>query len=145
MEILYNERYAKIEQTEQGNVILFKVIGYITHPEFITMVEAINKIIEDYNITGILTDTTEMKVLSQENEKYNNEVLQPAWIRLGVKKNAILMPTNAFAKYNLESITKHYKKVSNESNQKGFDVKVFDQLDAAYQWILNEQEETNLS
>lgn len=119
-----------------NSILEYKIIGFVN----INLAKLIKeKIVFAIRTTGtkkIITNVSEMKIISEDAQKYNEKELIPAWHKLGIKYNAIVMSSHIFGKLSTEKITEEYKKSKAET---GFITKMFDNHELALEWIAKQQ------
>ncbi len=118
-----------------NNILFCKLSGFVNLSVIkvfdAEMVTAIRKT----KAKKIITDTSDMKVIAKDAQKYNEENLVSNWHRLRIKYNAIILSSSIFGKLSIEAIKDNS---DNSKTQSGFLIKMFDSFEDAFEWIDNE-------
>ncbi len=122
---------------DSGNGILFCKLSSFINLNVIKifdteMVSAIRKT----KAKKIISDTSDMKIMANDAQEYNNDNLIPNWKRLGIKYNAIILPSSIFGKLSAQALKENY---DNSKTQSGFIAKMFSNYKSAFEWITEQK------
>jgi hypothetical protein len=130
---LFESQQLTIKDTEAG-ILYYKLIGFVN----MELMQVLDKeLIEAIRKTGakkIITDTREMKVVATDAQKYSSENINPTWERLGVKFNAIIMPSNVFGKWTAKALTEKHE-IRTQNSKTGFLINFFETEPDAINWL----------
>ncbi|MEL6559201.1 MAG: STAS/SEC14 domain-containing protein [Bacteroidota bacterium] len=90
----------------------------------------ISNLIAEKNIEGWVAEISNFGVVSKENKDWVNTVWFPSVIGAGLKRMAVVIPSNIFGKMSAEEVL---AKVTDQVH-----IKHFDKLDSARAWIKSE-------
>lgn len=86
---------------------------------------------EEFKCTKWLSDDRNNVVLSIDDRNWAFTYWEPRVIKAGWKHWALLPPNEVFGKINMKLVGKHYTEL-------GINLKLFNEYDTAYKWILNQ-------
>jgi len=131
MDFLHNEKHCSISLMEDVPCLFIIWKGCAPTDEFIRACDKALEIMKKHKLKKILTDNTQAKVVSVENQKWLNEQWLPRAERIGYYASAsVITDKEVFVKYALENITKTRDKAK-------FKVQFFDSIDKAKQWLMS--------
>ncbi len=137
--VLFENKQLFIKDNGNG-IIFFKIIGFVNIDLMKLIDVEMTNAIRKTKTKKIISDTSKMKVMSPEAQQYNNDVLIANWERLGIKYNALILSSDAFAKWSLQVIKQKYEtRSSGGAIKKGFLVNMFENEETAMEWIAEQK------
>ncbi|MEM9673523.1 MAG: hypothetical protein ACFB15_12505 [Cyclobacteriaceae bacterium] len=92
-----------------------------------TCSSALEKLVE-YQCNKLIADTTDLGVMGKEKQEFIQQEWFPKAIAIGLKKVAFVVPKDVFGKFGME-------KANKEAEGSPIDMKYFDSLEEAKEWI----------
>ncbi len=130
MEVLIENENLTLEYHHEGRYIIETWRGFTSDSTFAQLVDKIYEYSEQKGIKGKIIDVSAHKGLSPVAQKYAAEKLEKFTKDFWDIKEAIIVPTDVFSKFSVDS----YVKELNEKTQK-VSVKYFDRLSEAKAWM----------
>lgn len=103
--------------------------GFVATEKFKEVATELHNIRKKNYSTKQLNNISDMKVLSQDVQKWLNEVWFPKAKLTGLKHFAFVIPKDIFGKMSMESSN------SNDDITSGIEIKYFDSESSAKQWL----------
>lgn len=91
---------------QESSCVKAKFEGFIKLDQFKTKCEHSISLLEKHGGSKILVDTSEIKVMTQENQAFIQEDWFPRAIAAGLQKLAHIVPENIFGQVSVESANK---------------------------------------
>ena len=111
---------------KENDYLLNKWTGFPKTENYKEALEKTIDILQEYNITNIVADMTEFKTPMPEALEWFQVDWLPRAIKVGLKKMAVMMPTNVIAKM---TVTRVVDSIS------GFETDYFDTLEKCVAWF----------
>jgi hypothetical protein len=126
----------EIEHETSTNTIIYSFFGNISHELFLKFSKEFLAFQKKTKAQKIIGDISKLEAFSEESTHYNDQVLIPAWEKVGVKKNAVIIPEKQYKEYVLEMLKRKFEKKGEilPQNQK-FEVKITDSIENALTWM----------
>jgi hypothetical protein len=102
--------------------------GFLTTPQFVEIAEQAHILRKQYNSNRQLNDIEDMKVLTQEIQKYLQDTWFPKAVQTGLQYFAFVVPKNVLAVMSMKGANK-------DADKTGIEIKYFDNLVEAKNWL----------
>lgn len=126
--LLYETDYLTITWDEKLKCAIVKRVGFVVGEDFRYHNLKLIEIFQERKISKFISDVTEMKVISPDDQKWFDMIFFPNLYQAGLRYMAILEPKSAITKLSVGAI----KKIA---NQAGVEVKQFSSFEQAAVWI----------
>jgi hypothetical protein len=114
---LFENKQIQIKYID-NSILHYKLIGYVD----LKLIQIFDKEFVEYirktREKKIITKTRDMKMVSTEAQCYSGENINPAWNRLGIEYNAIIIPSNAFGQLASQVLSNIYESQPNGDGSK---------------------------
>lgn len=113
---------------EEPKIVHHKIKKMLKDHEFMELLSKGAEYMEKYKAKKWLSDDRNNIVISQEANKWGDEVWAPRVIKAGFKYWAVVLPDKAVGKLQMNRFVKEYR-------TRGVTVEIFDDVDEALQWL----------
>jgi len=111
-----------------SEIILMQWHGYATSSQFRAICESMLQLMKEHNIWRVLADTTHMKMISMEDQKWLDNEWLPRAIAAGYEKCAIIVSPDYFTRVTVDSVV-------SKIDQNQLEIRYFDDVSAAREWL----------
>lgn len=129
-EILYETPYLHIIYNNEIPTLIVKWIGFTSSQQFRDGIDKVFECMADKKITSTITDISQHKVISTEDQEYAATRSVQYTQEYGEVKRAIITPQDVFARFSIKQVN---AQVSKQDNQ---DRRFFGTIDDAKEWLL---------
>lgn len=116
---------------EVNNIIVLEFSGRPNLDEFKEVAMSALELLKQHKAGKILNDTSQLEIVSIENQDWTQEVWFPEAGKLGLKHFAFLMPSDIFGQVSAQQAN---EKAESEG---AIRIKYFDSKDEAVEWLVN--------
>ncbi len=109
MEKIYDHKNCTVELFDDIPAVYITLKGFIKDQVYKQISEDRLDLFKKHNIKYLVTDAREMKVLSQESQKYNKVHFVPALEKMKISKSYMILSEDTFMKLMLNNIDKQLK------------------------------------
>jgi hypothetical protein len=128
--ILFKGNHISVEWDEKNKLLYYGIYGFATgdllREEVLHYLEAVRQT----QAKKVLIDATQRKIVSKEDQEWANNYLVDRLIELGMRYQAILIPTSALAQQSFKDMVAHAKTL---------ETRYFVDKDAALAWLNSEE------
>ena len=128
MVVIYNTKDATISYSAENDVLLQTINNHLNSNSLREFQTKFIKICQVLNVTKIVSDAEQQKVIQIEDMKWMKQLIIPAMINSGVKYFAIIMPENSTGKTAMRLFAE---------TARGITVSLFKDLLSAKKWMSN--------
>lgn len=133
--ILFQEKQILIKDIGNG-ILEYEIFGFVNLNLTQLIDREVLSAIRKTRVQKIITDVSEMRVISSEAKEYNKKNIIPNWRKVGIKYNAVIMSSDVYGQFSTKSIIEKYK---NSKGEIGFITKMFDNHKDALEWIIKQK------
>ena len=126
MVVIYNTKDATISYSAENDVLLQTINNHLNSNSLREFQTKFIKICQVLNVTKIVSDAEQQKVIQIEDMKWMKQFIIPAMINNGVKYFAIIMPENTTGKTAMRLFAE---------TARGITVSLFKDLISAKAWM----------
>ncbi len=128
MVTIYNTKDATISYSAENDVLLQTINNHLNSNSLREFQTKFIKICQVLNVTKIVSDAEQQKVIQIEDMKWMKQLIIPAMINSGVKYFAIIMPENTIGKTAMRLFAEAVKQIK---------INVCEDLLSAKEWMSN--------
>lgn len=125
---LFENRFIIIKWNEQHKYLFTKRIGFCNGEDFRMINNRFIELVKEKTCSKQLTDTTEMKVVAQEDQQWFTTDYLPRLKEAGLRYLAVVLPTSALAKLSVQA-------VQNGAINNKLETAYFDKIAEAEEWL----------
>ncbi len=101
---LFKEKFCEITYDDDNKIIVAKWIGFLKPDDVVKGCDVLVKFLKNNKVSNHLSDQTQLKVLSREVQEYLVTQFFPAAANEGIKKTAVLVSDDIFAKATVDNV-----------------------------------------
>jgi hemerythrin-like domain-containing protein len=134
---LLDKPYLKIELDDSIPGLIITWRGFTTSEEFRQGADIIATLMAEHKITKTITDLTDHRVISTEDQEYAAKVSINFSRNYWSVKRALITPKDVFTRFGAKQVNAHVAK--EEQQERRF----FASLEEALEWIKNDNQDEN--
>ncbi|TAE74352.1 MAG: hypothetical protein EAZ85_04780 [Bacteroidetes bacterium] len=127
---LYETNYLKIIHNSEHNFLFISWIGFTSSQEFRDGINHIFDLMNQHQIKKTITDITEHKVISTEDQEYAAKLSIDFSRNFWDVKRALIPPKDVFARFSIKQVNAQVAK--QEAQERRF----FINYEEAFEWII---------
>jgi hypothetical protein len=126
--LLYESDYLTIKWDDTIKGAIVKRVGFAVSEKFRFHNLKLIEIFRERKITQFISDVTEMKVISQEDQNWFSEEFFPQLYRSGLRYMVVIPPVSAIAKLSVGEVERI-------ATRAGIEVKIVSDYEEAANWL----------
>ncbi len=129
-ELLHETPYLSISYNADIPTLIVKWVGFTSSQQFRDGIDKVFEFMAEKKITSTITDISEHKVISTEDQEYAATRSVEYTQQFGNVKRALITPQDVFARFSIKQVN---AQVSKQDNQ---DRRFFGSIEDAKEWLL---------